>query len=247
MRSDIFKIRAYSRTLGVDFYKEILNNNNLSGILTNIEKYPETIRSFYQMLEEKEKERFNILLDKAITREERDRKEHKKSFVEKHQQLFIQELNERLLATVINIRYGGTNDKTLENALEDLHMDIKTFEGLLRNQSEVTKEPKITILYELSKAYEMENDQKSRVYLVKNFIRHFLQTVKDINMQGYEVMFRSRILSRTEDPVNTYDMLEHYLEFTPKETLENTLSLIARKLMEAKNSNTLPKDLVVEL
>ena len=199
------------------------------------------------MLEEKEKERFNILLDKAITREERDRKEHKKSFVEKHQQLFIQELNERLLATVINIRYGGTNDKTLENALEDLHMDIKTFEGLLRNQSEVTKEPKITILYELSKAYEMENDQKSRVYLVKNFIRHFLQTVKDINMQGYEVMFRSRILSRTEDPVNTYDMLEHYLEFTPKETLENTLSLIARKLMEAKNSNTLPKDLVVEL
>lgn len=247
MRSDIFKIRAYSRTLGVDFYKEILNNNNLSGILTNIEKYPETVVSFYKMLEEKEKERFNILLDKAITREERDRKEHKKSFVEKHQQLSIQELNERLLATVINIRYAGTNDKTLENALKELYMDIKTFEGLLKNQSEVTKEPKITILYELMKAYEMENDQKSRVYLVKNFIRHFLQTVKDINMQGYEVMFKSRILSRTEDPVNAYDMLEHYLEFTPKETLEDTLSLIARKLMETKNSNTLPKDLVVEL
>lgn len=247
MRSDIFKIRAFSKTLGVDFYKEILNNNNLSGILTNIEKHPETVVSFYKMLEEKEKVRFNILLDKAITREERDRKEHKKSFVEKHQQLSIQELNERLLATVINVRYAGTNDKTLENALKDLHMDIKTFEGLLKNQSEVTKEPKITILYELMKAYEMENDQKSRVYLVKNFIRHFLQTVKDVNMQGYEVMFKSRILSRTEDPVNAYDMLEHYLEFTPKETLENTLSLIARKLMETKNSNTLPKDLVVEL
>ena len=89
MRSEIFKLRAFSKTLGVDFYKEILNNNNLSGILTNIESHPETIRSFYQMLEEKEKERFNILLDKAITREERDRKEHKKNFVEKHQQLSI--------------------------------------------------------------------------------------------------------------------------------------------------------------
>ena len=247
MRSDIFKIRAYSRTLGVDFYKEILNNNNLSGILTNIEKHPETIVSFYKMLEEKEKERFNILLDKAITCEERDRKEHKKSFVEKHQQLSIQELNERLLATVINIRYGSTNDKTLEDALKDLHMDIKTFEGLLKNQSEVTKEPKITILYELMKAYEMENDQKSRVYLVRNFIRHFLQTVKDINIQGYEVMFKSKALFQTEDPVNAYDIMEYYLEFTPKAALENTLSLVAKELMKTKDLSMTPKDLVIEL
>ena len=247
MRSDIFKIRAFSRTLGVDFYKEILNNNNLSGILTNIEKHPETVASFYKMLEEKEKERFNILLDKAITREERDRKEHKKSFVEKHQQLSIQELNERLLATVINIRYAGTNDKTLENALKDLHMDIKTFEGLLKNQSEVTKEPKITILYELSKAYEMENDQKSCVYLVKNFIKHFLQTVKDINIQGYEVMFKSKALFQIEDPVNAYDIMEYYLEFTPKATLEDTLSLAARELMKMKALSILPRDLVIEL
>lgn len=247
MRSDIFKIRAFSRTLGVDFYKEILNNNNLSGILTNIERYPDTIRSFYQMLEEKEKERFNILLNKAITREEKDRREHKKSFVEKRQQLSIQELNERLLATVINIRYASTNDKTLEDSLKDLHMDIQTFEGLLKNQSEVTKEPKITILYELMKAYEMENDQKSRVYLVKNFIRHFLQTVKDINMQGYEVMFKSKALFQTEDPVNAYDIMEYYLEFTPKATLENTLSVVARELMKAKDLSIPPRDLVIEL
>lgn len=247
MRSDIFKIRAFARTLGVDFYKEILNNNNLYGILTNIEKYPETIASFYKMLEEKEKERFNILLDKAITREEKDRREHKKSFVEKHQQLSIQELNERLLATVINIRYASTNDKTLEDSLKELYMDINTFEGLLKNQSEVTKEPKITILYELSKAYEMENDQKSRVYLVKNFIRHFLQTVKDINTQGYEVMFKSKALLQTEDPVNAYDIMEYYLEFTPKTTLENTLSLVARELMKMKDLSMTPRDLLVEL
>ena len=247
MRSDIFKIRAYSRTLGVDFYKEILNNNNLSGILTNIEKYPETVVSFYKMLEEKEKERFNILLDKAITREEQDRREHKKSFVEKHQQLSIQELNERLLATVINIRYAGTNDKTLENALKDLHMDIEAFGNLLRNQNEVTKQPKITILYELMKAYEMENDQTSRVYLVKNYIRRFLQTIKDINMLGYEVMFRSKALFQTEDLVNTYDVLEHYLEVTPKATLENTLSLTARELMKTKDLSMPPRDLVIEL
>lgn len=247
MRSDIFRIRAYSRTLGVDFYKEILNNNNLSAILTDIERHPDIIVSLYKTLEEKEKERFNILLDKAIAREERDRKEHKKSFVEKHQELSIQELNERLLATVINIRYAGTSDKTLEDALKDLHMDIKTFEGLLKNQSEVTKEPKITILYELMKAYEMENDQKSRVYLVKNFIKHFLQTVKDINIQGYEVMFKSKALFQTEDPVNAYDIMEYYLEFTPKATLENTLSLVARELMKTKDLSIPPRDLVIEL
>lgn len=247
MRSDIFKIRAYSRTLGVDFYKEILNNNNLSDILTNIERYPDTIRSFYQMLEEKEKERFNILLDKAITREEKDRREHKKRFVEKHQQLSIQELNERLLATVINIRYASTNEKTLEDSLKDLHMDIKTFEGLLKNQSEVTKEPKITILYELMKAYEMENDQTSRVYLVKNYIRHFLQAIKAINMEGYEVMFKNKPLFQTEDLVNAYDVMERYLEITPKETLKGTFDCISMKVMETRNSSTLPEDLVIEL
>lgn len=247
MRSDIFKIRAYSRTLGVDFYKEILNNNNLSGILTNIERYPDTIRSFYQMLEEKEKERYNILLEKATEREERDRKEHKRNFVESHEQLSIQELNEKLLATAIDFRYDSTNAKTLEDALKDLHMDIQTFEGLLKNQSGVTKEPKIVILYELTKAYELENDQKSRVYFVKNFIKCFLQTIKDINMEGYEIMFRSKALFQTEDPVNAYDAMERYLEIIPKETLESSLIYINMKVMETRDLSTPPRDLVIEL
>lgn len=247
MRSDIFKIRAFSRTLGVDFYKEILNNNNLSGILTNIERYPDTIRSFYQMLEKKEEERFGILLEKAFIREEQDRKEHKQKFVESHEQLSIQELNEKLLAAAINFRYDSTNARTLENALKELYMDIEAFGNLLKNQNEVTKQPKITILYELMKAYEMENDQTSRVYLVKNYIRRFLQTIKDINMLGYEVMFRSKALFQTEDLVNTYDVLEHYLEVTPKEALEGTLSVIARELMKARDLSMPPRDFVIEL
>lgn len=247
MRSVMFKIRAYSKTLGVDFYKEILNNDNLSGILTNIERYPQTIRSFYQMLEEKEKERYDILLEKATIREEQDRKEHKQKFVESHQHLSIQELNEKLLAAAIDFSYDGTNSTTLENTLKELYMDIEAFGSFLKNQSEDTKEPKIIILYELMKTYEIENDQTSSVYLVKNFIKRFLQTIKDINLEGYEVMFKSRPLFQKEDLVNAYDMLEHYLEFTPKENLGSTLSRIARELMENRNSSTQLKDLVIEL
>lgn len=246
MRSDIFRIRAYSRTLGVDFYKEILNNN-LSAILTDIERHPEIIVSFYKMLEEKEKERYNILLEKATEREERDRTEHKKKFVESHQQLSIQELNEKLLAAAISFNYESTGSKTLENALKDLHMDIKTFEGLLKNQSEVTKEPKIIILYELIKAYELENDQTSRVYLVKTFIRHFLQTIKAINMEGYEVMFKNKALFKTEDPVNAYDVIERCLEIIPKETLAGTLAYINTELMKTRDLSKPPRDLVIEL
>lgn len=246
MRSDIFRIRAFARTLGVDFYKEILNNN-LSAILTDIERHPDIIVSLYKTLEEKEKERYNILLEKATEREEKDRIEHKKKFVESHQQLSIQELNEKLLAAAISFNYESTGSKTLENALKELNMDIESFGKLLKNLSEVTKEPKIIILYELIKAYELENDQTSRVYLVKTFIRHFLQTIKAINMEGYEVMFKSRGLFQTEDLVNAYDILERYLEVTPKETLKGTFDCISMKVMETRNSSTLPKDLVIEL
>nr|DAN71490.1 MAG TPA: hypothetical protein [Caudoviricetes sp.] len=211
MRSDIFKIRAYSRTLGVDFYKEITTDTDFVSVMGGILHSPEILAKLEKRITEAEKNFQNEISRMVREKEEDKQRELFLAFVETVKALSMEQLNKKLIDAILNYTYN-TNPVFRELSLEELlskqGISLEDMNKLVKDTSTDFLDVKTKILYDLENQYLYYNDSNSGYRWLKDTVKTFLDFVNKINKLGYTVCFVSDRMFGKGEEVYAYDLLD---------------------------------------
>lgn len=215
MRSDIFKIRAYSRTLGVDFYKEITTDTDFISVMGGILHSPEVLAKLDKQIAEKEKTLQAEISRKVKEREDEEQRKRINAFAEMAKSLPTEELNKRLVDAILMFTYNTdpVYDKlSLEDLLSKQGITLTEMNELVKDTSTLNLEIKTKILFSLENEYKYYNDSESGHRWAQDVVRPFLNAVSKINKLGYIVSFRSRRMFGEDIEIYAYDLLDRIIK-----------------------------------
>lgn len=241
---DIFVIKAKCLTVGIDFYKEITTDTDFISVMGGILHSPEVLARLDKQIAEKEKTLQAEISKKVKEREEDEHSKRINAFAEMVKTLSTEELNKRLIDSILTFTYNTDpvyNKLSLAELLAGHGISLREMDNLVKSTSTDHLEIKTKVLFSLENEYKYYNDSDSGHRWAQDVVRPFLNAVSKINKLGYIVCFRSRRMFGDDKEIYAYDLLDRIISAptwpSSKYLLNKCISVLQDKEYDKISSN----------